>query len=73
MTQDTSRVLKNTASFVGRGFTACGKSQSRASGVKTPDEKACFMSELKLRPPKIRPFFCILFSHDMTAAQFMGL
>jgi protein ImuB len=29
-----------------------GKTESRASGVKTPDEKAVFMSELKLRPPK---------------------
>ncbi len=33
---------------------ACGKSQDRASGVKTPDDKARIMSELKLRPPKIR-------------------
>jgi protein ImuB len=29
-----------------------GKTESRASGVKTPDEKAVFMSELKFRPPK---------------------
>jgi protein ImuB len=27
----------------------------RASGVKTPDEKARVMSELKLRPPKMQP------------------
>src|SRR5271169_2437078 len=31
-----------------------GKAESRASGVKTPDEEAVFMSELKLRPPKNR-------------------
>jgi hypothetical protein len=47
-------MLKNPESFVGRSFTTCGKSQNRASGVKTPDEKAWFMSELKLGPPKIR-------------------
>jgi protein ImuB len=28
------------------------KTEIRASGVKTPDEKAVFMPELKLRPPK---------------------
>jgi len=33
-----------------------GKAESRASGVKTPDEEAVFMSELKLRPPKNRDF-----------------
>src|SRR5271170_5607338 len=33
-----------------------GKTESRASGVKTPDEEAVFMSELKLRPPKNRDF-----------------
>jgi hypothetical protein len=33
------------------------KDKTAASGVKTPDENGGFMSELKLRPPKIRPFF----------------
>src|SRR5579863_4693342 len=42
------QVLNET--FPARRFA--GKTESRASGVKTPDEKAVFMSELKLRPPK---------------------
>ena len=32
------------------------KWEKEASGVKTPDEKARFMSELKLRPPKLQCF-----------------
>jgi hypothetical protein len=39
------------------GLPACGKIQNSASGVKTPGENAWFMSELKLLPPKIRPFY----------------
>ncbi len=31
-----------------------GKSKGGASGVKTPDKNWSLMSELKLRPPKVR-------------------